>query len=347
MSLQTRDPQAPREAKARPGRAALAWGTYLALSTLVMVAALFQMSRVGAVFASQSSQSLVAISGGAADASPTLSDEPAVVAHAAFLFDADTGVILYSKDADQELPQASCTKIMTAMVAVEHGNLDQVITVGADARALVNPDSSYMGLSVGEKLTLRDLLYGLLLPSGNDAAVAIADGISGSVPAFVVLMNQKAAQLGLTRTHFENPHGLDAPGHYTTARDLAVLAADAMRVPIIEQMTSTRVYNIPATATHKAYHLMTGNDLLTGSRAAYPGAIGVKPGYTGPAGYTMAFAAIRSGHLLVGSVLHDPSWQVRIVDMHTLLDWGFTHEGLPAAPPPPTPPAAVLPSRLA
>ncbi|HEX8731039.1 MAG TPA: D-alanyl-D-alanine carboxypeptidase family protein [Ktedonobacterales bacterium] len=347
MSQRTRDPQPPRTEQARSGRAAFVWGLYLTLSTLVMVAALFQMSRVGAVFASQSGRALAAVAASGAVATPDLSGEPSVVAHAAFLFDADTGEILYSKNADEELPQASCTKIMTAMVAVEHGDLDQMITVGADARALVNSDSSYMGLSVGEKLTLRDLLYGLLLPSGNDAAVAIADGIAGSVPAFVALMNQKAAQLGLTRTHFENPHGLDAPGHYTTARDLAALAADAMRVPVIEQMTSTHSYNIPATATHKAYHLLTGNDLLTGSRAAYPGAIGVKPGYTGPAGYTMAFAAIRSGHLLVGSVLHDPSWQVRIVDMHTLLDWGFTHEGLPAAPPPPTPPAASLPSRLA
>jgi D-alanyl-D-alanine carboxypeptidase len=347
MSQRSRDTRQPSEVQGHPWRAALAWGAYLALSTLVMVAALFQMSRIGAVAATQTDQALVNVSASTVATTDLIRNEPRVVAHAAFLFDADTGAIFYAKDADAELPQASCTKVMTALVAVERGNLDQMITVGADAHAMVNSDSSYMGLSVGEKLPLRDLLYGLLLPSGNDAAVAIADGIAGSVPAFVALMNQKAAQLGLTRTHFENPHGLDASGHYTTARDLAVLAADAMRVPTIEQMTSTRAYNIPKTATHKAFHLRTGNDLLTGGRAYYPGAIGVKPGFTGPAGYTMAFAAVRNGHMLVGSVLHDPSWQVRIVDMHTILDWGFTHEGLPAAPPPPTPPAAVLPSRLA
>lgn len=347
MSQRSRDARQPSEVQSRPWRAALAWGGYLALSTLVMVAALFQMSRIGAVAATQTNQALANVSASTAAATDLIRNEPHVVAHAAFLFDADTGAILYSKDADAELPQASCTKIMTALIAVERGNLDQMITAGADAHAMVNSNSSYMGLSVGEKLTLRDLLYGLLLPSGNDAAVAIADGVAGSVPAFVALMNQKAAQLGLTRTHFKNPHGLDAPGHYTTARDLAVLAADAMRVPTIEQMTSTRTYNIPKTATHKAYRLRTGNDLLSDSRASYPGAIGVKPGFTGPAGYTMAFAAVRNGHMLVGSVLHDPSWQVRIVDMHTILDWGFTHEGLPAAPPPPTPPAADIPVRFA
>jgi len=333
MSQRTNIVRTPRTAKPHPAHAAFSWVAYFALSTLVMVAALFQMSRVGAASAAQSSQSLAALGLSAKPATPAVA-APSVVAHAAFLFDANTGAILYSKDADQELPQASCTKVMTALIAVERGNLDQMITVGADANALVNPDSSYMGLSVGEKLTLRDLLYGLMLPSGNDAAVAIADGIAGSVPNFVALMNQRAQQLGLTRTHFENPHGLDAPGHYTTARDLAVLAAVAMRNPTIEKITSTTRYDIPATKTHKAYHLRTGNDLLVGGPGEYPGAIGVKPGFTGPAGFTMAFAAIRGGHLIVGSVLHDPSWQVRIVDMRTLLNWGFEQEGIVAAPQP-------------
>ena len=263
----------------------------------------------------------------------TVGKAPVVTAKAAFVFDADTGLVYYSKDANDELPQASCTKVMTLLLAVERGNLDQMVTVGADAHALVNPDSSYMGLDVGEKLTLRDLLYGLVMPSGNDAAVAIADAIGGNVPNFVAMMNQRAQQLGLTRTHFVNPHGLDAPGHYTSARDLAVLSAYALRNPTIVKVVSTLDYVIPKTATHKAYHLHTGNDLLAGARSPYPGAIGVKPGFTGNAGFTMAFAAIRHGHLIVGAVLDDPSWQVRIVDMRLLLDWGFEQEGIPPAPP--------------
>jgi D-alanyl-D-alanine carboxypeptidase len=343
MSQQTGIVRAPTVATAHPLRAALSWGVYLALSTLVMVAALFQMSRVGAAPAVQTTHAL-ALSAASSLSSAPASAAPAVVANAAFLFDANTGLVLYSKNADVQLPQASCTKVMTALIAVERGKLDQVIAVGADAHALVGPDSSYMGLGTGEKLTLNDLLYGLMLPSGNDAAVAIADGIAGSVPAFVALMNQRAQQLGLTHTHFENPHGLDAPGHYTSARDLAALAAVAMRNPTIEKITSTARYDIAASPTHKAYHLMTGDDLLAGVRSPYPGAIGVKPGYTGPAGFTMAFAAVRFGHLIVGAVLHDPSWQVRIVDMRTLLDWGFEQDGVSPAPPP-TPfsyPAASL-----
>jgi D-alanyl-D-alanine carboxypeptidase (penicillin-binding protein 5/6) len=229
---------------------------------------------------------------------------------------------------------ASCTKVMTALLAVEHGSLDQIITVGADAHRLVGPDSSYMGLDTGEKLTLRDLLYGLVMPSGNDAAVAIADGIGGTEAKFVAMMNARAAQLGLTHTHFANPHGLDAPGHYTSAHDLAVLSAVAMKNPTLVTIMSASRYDIPKTATHKAYNLRTGNDLLPGAGSPYPGAIGVKPGYTGPAGFCQAFAAIRHAHLIVGVVLKDPSWQVRRVDMRLLLDWGFEQEGVPAAPPP-------------
>ena len=259
---------------------------------------------------------------------------PAIAAQAAFVYDADLGFVFYSKNADLELPMASCTKIMTALLAVERGSLDQMVTIGADAAALAAPGNSYMGVSAGERLTLRDLLYGLMLPSGNDAAVAIADAIGGNVPRFVAMMNARAEQLGLTHTHFANPHGLDAPGHFTSARDLAVLAAVAMRNPTLVQITSTKQYNIPQTSTHKAYSLGSGDDLIAGDRSPYPGAIGVKPGFTGAAGYCQAFAAIRRGHLIVGTVMGEPTWEIRITDMRTLLDWGYAQEGIPPAPPP-------------
>lgn len=258
---------------------------------------------------------------------------PYVAAVAGYVFDANSGAVLYSKDAGEQLPMASCTKVMTALLAVEHGKLDQVIAVGADAHALVRADSSFMGLDAGEKLTLRDLLYGLVMPSGNDAAVAIADAIGGTEAHFVQMMNERAAQLGLKHTHYANPHGLDAPGHYTTARDLATLSAVAMKNPTLVTIMSATSYHIPKTTTHKAYDLTTGNDLLAGRGAAYPGAIGVKPGFTGSAGFCQSFAAIRDGHLIVGAVLNDPSWQVRQVDMRALLNWGFEQEDLPPAPP--------------
>lgn len=307
----------------------VSWGIFFGVSLSVMLVGLAQMAGAGPggalhAVSPQSRSGVISVNSG---------PPPAVSARAAFVYDAGLGFVYYTKNADEELPQASTTKVMTALLTVEHGSLDQVVTVGADAQALVRDDSSYMGLDAGEQLTLRDLLYGLVLPSGNDAAIAIADAIGGSVPNFVAMMNARAQELGLTHTHFVNPHGLGAPGHYTTARDLAILSGVAMQNPTLVTVTSTLRYHIPKTATHKAYDLVSGNDLLSGARLPYPGAIGVKPGYTGDAGYCQAFAAIRHGHLIVGAVLDEPSWQVRMVDMRTLLDWGFEQEGYPPAPP--------------
>ena len=317
--------------------ASVSWrGTALAVITILVLLGGFvtlvaQMSTL-AKTAKRPVTASASLAGGALKL--LAANAPKITATAAYVIDVNTNKVLYSKDADAQLPMASCTKVMTALLAVEHGNLDQMITVGADAHALVGPDSSYMGLDTGEKLTLRDLLYGLVMPSGNDAAVAIADGIGGTEAKFVAMRNARAVQLGLTHTHFANPHGLDATGHHTSARDLAVLSAVAMKNPTLVTVMSATRYDIPKTATHKAYHLFTGNDLLAGAGSPYPGAIGVKPGYTGPAGFCQAFAAIRHAHLIVGAVLNDPSWQVRRVDMRRLLDWGFEQEGLPAAPPP-------------
>ena len=308
---------------------ALSWAIFLTVSLVVLISSLAHMAAAGpAGITHVASPQAVAGAASFSSGSP-----PGVTAKAAYVFDPDLGFVYYAKDADAELPMASCTKVMTLLLAVERGKLDQVVTVGPDAAALVRSGSSYMGLSTGEKLSLRDLLYGLVLPSGNDAAIAIADAISGSVPKFVALMNERAKQLGLTRTHFVTPHGLDEPGHYTTARDLAVLSGVAMHNPEIVKITSVTHYSIPKTSTHKAYELQTGNDLLSGARSPYPGAIGVKPGFTGNAGYCQAFAAIRHGRMIVGVVLNEPSWQIRIVDMRNLLDWGFEQEGIPAAPP--------------
>ena len=322
--------KAPRGGKRlRAGAAAVSWAAALLLSLSLL---LYFVARIAAGSPPAVHRAVPHAFGGALTL--TLGNPPAVDATAAFVYDPDLGFVYYAKDADQELPMASCTKIMTALLAVERGKLDQMVTIGADAAALAAPGLSYMGVSQGEKISLHDLLYGLLLPSGNDAAVAIADAIGGNVPNFVAMMNARAQQLGLTHTHFENPHGLDTPGHYTTARELAMLAAVAMRNPTLSKITSTYSYKIPATSTHKAFDLMTGDDIIPGARSPYPGAIGVKPGWTGNAGYCQAFAAIRHGHLIVGTVMGEPDWHVRLSDMRKLLDWGFEEEGIPAAPNP-------------
>lgn len=250
---------------------------------------------------------------------------PAVQAAAAFLFDPDRGWIFYAKNADEQRSIASLTKVMALLVAVDSGNLDQLVTIGPDAAALVNSGNSYIGVSTGEQLTLRDLLYGLMVGSGNDAAVAIADAIGGTEDSFVALMNVHARRLGMIHSYFVTPDGVDA-GNRSTARDLAVLTAVALAQPGVQQMTATWHYSIPRSATHKAYSFLSGNDLLPGGLAPYPGANGVKTGYTGAAQYCLAFSAVRQGHLLVGVVLGDPSTQARLSDARQLLDWGFEQE---------------------
>jgi D-alanyl-D-alanine carboxypeptidase (penicillin-binding protein 5/6) len=306
----------------------LSWALFLFVTLVALVASLARIATIG-----PGGRANVTAPRASSGALPFVSGQPpSVSAQAAFVYDAGSGFVFYAKNADAELPMASTTKVMTMLLAVERGSLNQVITVGPDAAALVRPDSSYMGLSAGEKLSLEELLYGLVLPSGNDAAVAIADAIGGSEGGFVDMMNKRAQELGLTHTHFVTPHGLDEPGHYTTARDLAILSGVAMKNPTLVKITSVLHYSIPTTPLHKAYELQTGNDLLAGARSPYPGAIGVKPGFTGAAGYCMAFAAIRHGHLIVGTVLNEPSWQVRITDMRALLDWGFSQDSIPPAP---------------
>jgi D-alanyl-D-alanine carboxypeptidase (penicillin-binding protein 5/6) len=250
---------------------------------------------------------------------------PAIQAQAAFLFDPHRGWILYQKNPDAPLPAASLTKIMTLLIATNSGSLDQVVTIGADAAALVNSNNSYMGVSEGERLTLRQLLYGLMLPGGNDAALAIADAVSGSEPAFVSGMNLYALQLGLRHTRFVSADGVSAK-NTSSARDLAILSAIAIQNPDVAQITSTRKLTIPQTPTHKAFTLTNTNDLLPGGSSAYPGVNGFKTGYTPAAGYCMAFTAQQDGHLVVGVILGDPSDQARISDARTLLGWGFAQE---------------------
>lgn len=260
---------------------------------------------------------------------------PPLLASAAALLDATTGRWLLLDNADTPRPQASTTKIMTALLALRYGRLDDLVTAPADAVALGQATGSNMGLHVGERLTLRDLLYGLLLPSGNDAAVTIAAHVGGTVPAFVAMMNREAAALGLTHTHFVNPHGLDAPGQYSSARDLVLLARQAMADPLFRRIVATPSYTIPATAEHPAHALTNVNWFVRW----YPGADGVKPGMTGNAGLCQVLSARRHGHWLIGALLNTP-------DLHTdardLMNDGFgDYRWTPSGQPGDTPLAAL------
>lgn len=250
------------------------------------------------------------------------SPAPDTQATAVYLFDPQRGVILYQKNADTAYPTASLAKVMTLLLAIDSPRLDQQVTIGPDAAALVNNDNSYMGVSAGESLTIRELLYGLIVQGGNDAALAIADAIGGDEPTFVALMNTRAQQLGLTHTHFVSPDGVD-DANVTSASDMAKLAALVVMRPDALAITSTYATVLPQTATHKRFSLRSENDLLPGGASPYPGVNGVKTGYTAGAQYCMAFTAVVNGRLLVGVVLGDPSAQARLSDVRALLDWGF------------------------
>ena len=228
-----------------------------------------------------------------------------VSATAAVLMDADSGRLLYEKNGEKRMLIASTTKLMTALVALEQGGLQQEITVTGGHMA----EGSSMYLRPGEKLTLETLLYGLLLCSGNDAALAVTECMGGVAP-FVARMNEKAAELGMENTHFANPNGLDDEEHYSTAEDMARLAAAAMDDPVLRRVASTRTARIGGRT------LTNHNKLLS----RVEGCVGLKTGYTRAAGRTLVSCAERDGVRLVAVTLQDgDDWN----DHASLYEQGF------------------------
>ncbi|MBE5793299.1 MAG: D-alanyl-D-alanine carboxypeptidase [Clostridiales bacterium] len=234
-------------------------------------------------------------------------------AKAAVLIERNTGNILLCANENTPLPMASTTKVMTALMALELGNMDDIVTVGRNAYGV--PGTSIY-LSEGEKISLRDLLYGLLMASGNDAAVAIAEHIGGDVDTFCRMMTERAAELGCRHTVFINPNGLPAQGHQTTAYDLALIAREAMNHPLFREIVSTRRASIPWEG--RSYHriLNNKNRLLTD----YDGATGIKTGYTKAAGRCLVFGAKRNGLEVIGVVLCCGDW---FDEAARLMDLGF------------------------
>ncbi|HEV2033703.1 MAG TPA: D-alanyl-D-alanine carboxypeptidase family protein [Candidatus Dormibacteraeota bacterium] len=237
-------------------------------------------------------------------------------AQAAYLVDLDTGVVLWQRDSETSRAPASLTKLITAMVAVDDaGSLDRTVEVPKEATQVV---PSLMGLSPGERLTVRQLMAGLFLDSGNDAAEALASGI---VPRdrFLRQMNQKAKSIGLTASHFVTPSGLDAPGHGMSAHDLAHAAAYLDRYyPELATIAATRDIAIPATAQHKAFYPHNLNRLLW----SYPGATGLKTGITDAAGGCILATVTRDGRHLVAVILNDTGRSTD--DATVLLNYGFS-----------------------
>lgn len=236
-------------------------------------------------------------------------------AKAAALIDVQSGRLLYSYDGDTPMRIASLTKIMTAIVAIEHGDLNDTVVTSKRA---VGKEGSSIYLRLGEKMTLSNMLYGLMLRSGNDAATAIAEHVGGSEEGFVYLMNQKAALLGLSHTQFRNPHGLDADGHYSSANDLARLTAYALRNPAFAEIVRTKVKQAPNPYEPWDYRWLNKNKMLS----MYEGADGVKTGYTKKSFRCLVSSATRNGQQLAAVTINDgDDW----ADHRKLLDWGFKH----------------------
>lgn len=236
-----------------------------------------------------------------------------VSAASAVLIDADSGAVLYEKDAYTKRPMASTTKIMTALVAIEQSDLSKIVRIPKKA---VGVEGSSIYLYENEELTMEQLVYALMLESANDAATAIAISVAGSVEAFAEKMNSRADEIGLDDTSFENPHGLDSENHYTTASDLAKLTAEALKNEEFRKIVSTYKTTIPMNGGGVRL-LINHNRLLR----SYDGAIGVKTGYTKRCGRCLVTAAERDGVTLVAVTLNaSDDWN----DHRRMLDYGFS-----------------------
>ena len=255
---------------------------------------------------------------------------PSVSAWSVAVVDEQSGALLYSRDPHRRLPPASLTKVFTALVALQHGDLHQPITAQFDQTELV--DSTLMGLKVGDSYTLEDLLYGLMLPSGNDAALVVANTIAGSEPQFADMMNAQATSLGLTDSHFVNAHGLDATGHYSSAYDLAMAARYGMiHFPEFQSLAKAKAWQVTGTRQYWVYNL---NRFLR----SYNGADGVKIGYTDNAGPGIVASATRNGHRVFVALLHCGDI---VGDSTPLFNWVWANFQWPAQSPTPTPTGAT------
>ena len=248
-----------------------------------------------------------------------------VKAKAGILVDATTGQVLWAEGENTERPIASITKVMTALVIIQAGDLNREVTVPRAVTAYVAKyDANAIGLIPGQELTVDELLHGMLIESAADAAYTLANAYGPGLPAFIAKMNAEAAKLGLTQTHFTSPDGLPYPTEtstYSTPADLVELGEVAMSYPEFRSIVGLSTYNLPKGDGHSAYSF-TNSDPLIGQ---YPGVIGIKDGFTDAAGHTLLFEAVRNGRTLIGDVLGSPptSFAAGAQDAARVLNWGF------------------------
>ncbi len=242
-------------------------------------------------------------------------DPAAVSALSAVILDAETGRVLWTKNGDAPMFPASTTKIMTALLLIEHCKSSDVITAPKDVKTV---GESSMHLQPGEQLTMRNLLWAIMLRSANDGCYMAAMHIGGSVPGFAKLMNDRAAAIGCTHTHFANPNGLHDPKHWTSAHDLTLIAREAFKEPLFAETVRTPKHQIARSLNQKDTWMVSKNKLLT----LDPTADGVKTGYTVPAGHTYVGSATRGGHRLITGIMKSDHWQL---DDEAMMGWAFAN----------------------
>ena len=275
-----------------------------------------------------------------APAASALDDPPLHSAKAVVLADMDSGRLLYEMNKDEQRAPASLTKIMTVLLAVEalergEVSLDEMVTAQADCLAGLNTDSSTSGIQPGEIISYQDLLYCAMVHSANEACNILAHRVSGSVPAFVELMNRRAAELGCTNTHFSDPNGLSNENHYTTAYEMYLITREALEHPLFAEICNTRGYDMAATNLSQARSFANSNALITadseyGSSYVYPAAAGVKTGFTQLAGYCLVSTAEKDGVRLLAVVMGCDGWLNAGIDEYEnftdsirLYNWAF------------------------
>ncbi len=249
---------------------------------------------------------------------------PEIGAKAAIVMEANTGAILYAKNIHEELYPASTTKILTCLLAVENGNLDDTVTFTADAISSVPADGSNIGMDIGEYLSLEECLYGIMVGSANEVANAVAEHVSGSISAFIDLMNEKAASLGCTNSHFNNANGLQDSNHYTSAYDLALISREFFSNELLSTVGNTARYHFEPSAGQPDDFYLNNKHKLVNGEIPYEGIAGGKTGYTDLARETLVTCAERDGMKLICVVFMEESPD-QFNDTVTLFDYGFNN----------------------
>lgn len=277
---------------------------------------IFILSLNGIVYADDENEEIIDITSSIIETSSELSNEPILNSRSAIIYDRTSGSILFGKNENEKRKMASTTKIMTAIIVIENANLDDIVTVSSKS---ANTGGSRLGLHTNDKITVRDLLYGLMLCSGNDSAVALAEHVAGSVPEFAILMNNKCKSLELSSTNFVTPHGLDNDEHFTTAYELAVITNYALKNDTFCKFVSTKNYTVSINGHPK--NLSNTNELLGNLNGVY----GVKTGFTNGANRCLVTAIKRDNMDLICVVLGADTKKDRTMDSIQLIEYAFNN----------------------